>query len=55
MLVTIQALLGAPNPDDPLDEDRRDVWNDWPEGTDRQQPSNPEPSEVYLKTVEEWK
>ena len=52
--MTIQALLGAPNPDDPLDEDRRDMWN-YGRGGERTAPSNPEPSEEYKQMVIDWK
>ena len=58
MIVSIQALLSSPNPDDPLDEDRRLHWNGWPVGSNEEHKddvSSPEPCESYCAEVRRWK
>ena len=44
--------MSCPDPDDPLDEERKLEWND---GVDvGENPSNPEPSESYVALAKAW-
>lgn len=54
VLLSVQALMGAPNPDDPLANDVAQHWKNDPNGAIQQGNPNPQSQDCLMTVAREW-